>query len=228
MLPDRDNRNYIRTTASGKFKLYYFPRTARPGTKQVVLLDVLNHVRCTGVARGYGSNGRTVVRVAQWGWSSARLDIARRLWTLHDQGCNVQIIGNGFKTGDRVLQTLLKPSRNGRMRFYDAAVNVTGDPRREYMHHKVVAVSGVWFGHPDTKVVYTGSANFTEPGTSSNNELVMRVLDGPTYDAYARNFAMIRDDHTRRVTKAPTTSVAQAARKDAALDRELETGLDRG
>lgn len=76
MLPDRDQPNYYRTTTSGASKVYFYPRTAVPGTADVPLLDVLNHVTCTGVAPGYGSNGKTVVRIAQWGWSAARLDVA--------------------------------------------------------------------------------------------------------------------------------------------------------
>ena len=64
MLPDINRPNYYRTTSSGMYKLYFFPKAAVAGTSDVPMLDVLNHVRCTGVAKGYGtSTGKTVVRI---------------------------------------------------------------------------------------------------------------------------------------------------------------------
>lgn len=223
MLPDGDQPNYYRTTTSGNHKAYFYPRTAVAGTADVPLLDVLNHVKCTGVAPGYGSNGKTVVRIAQWGWSAARLDVARRLWTLHDQGCVVQVLQNSFKTGPKVMQTLLKPSRkHGVMKVYDGGIDTNRDGKRDlYMHHKVLTVNGVWFGHRDSRVVYTGSANLTGPGLLANNEILLRVTGTPTYNAYAQNLVYIRDRWTKRVTKAPVVSAA----KEKQLEAQVQAGL---
>jgi len=222
MLPDKDQPNYYRTTSDGRYKAYMFPRAARPGTSDVIMLDVLNHVRCSGAAAGYGDHGKTLVRVEQWGWSSARKDIAQRLWTLADQGCGVQIIANKFNTNPRVQQILLRPTRHGQIRFYDAGYDIDHDGKREYMHHKVVAISGVWFGRKNAKVVYTGSANFSGPATLRNNELVLRVLDDKTYDAYMHNFAYIRNDWTHRITApAPISPL-----RDAKLDQRIDAAPD--
>ncbi len=228
MLLDRDQPNYYRTTTSGSYKAYFFPRAAAAGSQDIVMLDVLGHVRCTGAARGYGNNGRTVVRIAQWGWSSARMDIARRLWALQNQGCDVQVIANSFTTSAQVRQTLLRPSaRWGQMRFYNARVDTDDDGKADvYMHHKVVAISGVWFGHANTKIVYTGSANFSGPATHSNNEVILRVKGEANYNAYLTNFNYIRDHWTQRVIKAPTLSPARTAEVDRQLDAQLDTQLD--
>ncbi|HEX8508691.1 MAG TPA: phospholipase D-like domain-containing protein [Propionibacteriaceae bacterium] len=226
MLPDIDRPNYYRTTTSGAYKAYFFPRRAVAGTADVPLLDVLNHVRCTGAAAGYGtSKGRTVVRIAQWGWSAARLDIARRLWTLHDQGCAVEVILNNFQTGVRVTQTLLRPSRTrGVMRVYNAGIDSNGNGKRDlYMHHKVLTVNGVWFGRRNTRVVYTGSANLTGPGLLANNEILLRIMGTPTYNAYAGNLGYIRDRWTRRVTRAPRASVASESQLNAGLEGPAST-----
>lgn len=223
MLPDRDWPDYYRTTTSGKHKLYFFPRAAESGVVTDDILSVLNNVTCTGVAAGYGSNGRTVVRVEQWGWSSARIGIANRLWQLHNQGCNVQVTYNGFQTSSEVTAALLKRSTTyGVMRVYNAGIDTNGNGVRDiYMHHKVVAISGVWFGRNNTKVVYTGSANFTKPGLRANNEIIMRVKDNATFDKYNSNFNYIRDNWTRRVTTVPLTA------STSSIDAESETNLDR-
>ncbi|HYP46482.1 MAG TPA: phospholipase D-like domain-containing protein [Propionibacteriaceae bacterium] len=225
MLPDIDRPNYYRTTTSGIHKIYFYPRTAVPGTADVPLLDVLNHVKCTGVARGYGYQGRTVIQIAQWGWSAARLDIARRLWTLHDQGCLVQVILNNFQTGARVTQTLLRPSRKrGMMRVYNAGIDSNGNGKRDlYIHHKALIINGVWFGRPNAKVVYTGSANLTGPGLLANNEILLRVVHNGTYHAYAQNLNYIRDRWTRRVTRAPAVNPAREAKVNSGLESDAAT-----
>ncbi|CAA9298876.1 MAG: hypothetical protein AVDCRST_MAG61-801 [uncultured Friedmanniella sp.] len=230
MLPDIDRPNYYRTTTSGMHKIYLFPRAARAGSSDVPMLDVLNNVRCTGLARGYGSDGRTVVRIEQWGWSAARLDIARRVWALHDQGCKVQIIANKFNTGPRVFAVLLKRSaRYGQIPFYNAAIDTNGNGVRDkYMHHKVVMINGKWFGQ-STKVTYTGSANFSGTATLANNELILRVKDARTYDAYYRNFNYIRNNWTKRVTKVPAivaTSPATVARVEKQLEAKMAATPD--
>ena len=83
-------------------------------------LSALKQVKCTGVARlrherPDGDPGGDV-GLDQW-----RTDIARQLWTLHDQGCNVYVVLNNKRVGEKVYRALLKrSSRHGVMRVYDA------------------------------------------------------------------------------------------------------------
>lgn len=199
MLADRTNLNYYRTTSSGIYKLYLYPRTVRRSS-DIVLLDVLNHVSCKKVTKGYGRQGRTQIRVAMLIWTAPRANIARRLWQLHDQGCLVEVITNKARVGPTAMSILLKKSkRNGQLKVYDAWVDGNRDGVGErYVHHKVVTINGRWFGKGNTKVVYTGSQNFTGPGTARNNEVLLRVKHGPTHDAYARHLDGLRK-HTKRL-----------------------------
>lgn len=164
------------------------------------MLDVLKNVSCRKVSKGYGHQGRTRIRVAMLTWTAPRAAIARRLWTLHNQGCHVEVITNKGRVGSTILAILLKKSKkHGRMAVYDAWVDRNADRVGErYVHHKVITINGRWFGKGNTKVVYTGSQNFTGPGTSLNNEVLLRVKHGPTHDAYARHLDGIRR-HTKRV-----------------------------
>lgn len=202
MLLDQTNLNYYRTTTSGKYKLYLFPRGEQPGVNTVALLDVLGHVRCYGAAPGYS---RTRVRIAQWGWTSARLDLARKLWELHNRGCKVQVIYNSGVTSRSVTAALLKPSPTyGMIPVYDAWVDKNNDGHAGlYAHHKLLTINGVWFGHPNTKVTYTGSQNLTGPATRVNNDVILRILDDATHDAYVHNMSFARDRYTKRVTQLP-------------------------
>ena len=40
------------------------------------------------------NRGRTVIRIAQFSWTGPRLEIAKRLWSLHNQGCVTQVLYN--------------------------------------------------------------------------------------------------------------------------------------
>jgi phosphatidylserine/phosphatidylglycerophosphate/cardiolipin synthase-like enzyme len=214
MILDRTTKNYFRTTTSGKYKLYLFPRAAQKGVQVVVPLDVLNHVTCSGAAKGYGSNGKTVIRVAMWGWTYGRLDLAKKLWELHNRGCRVQVILNSGRTNPRVIAALLKrSSRYGVIGVYDAwkDKNHNGLPE-VYVHHKLLAINGKWFGHADTKVSYTGSQNFTAPATLSNNDIVLRIKDNRVYNDYAANLDYIRTHYTKKITRAPSTKISAADR----------------
>ena len=105
MLADRTNRNYFRVTGSGKYRLYLYPRKARR-PEDIVVLRALNQVSCQKTKKGYGTKSRkTMVRVANWGWTGARIDVAKRLWRLHDKGCKVQVMINSGRIAPNVLST---------------------------------------------------------------------------------------------------------------------------
>lgn len=197
MAKDKTRRNYYRTTESGVRKLYLFPRAAK---KKPVLLNVLEDVSCSGAAPGYGSkDGKTIVRVGMYSWTSDRIDLARQLWKLHNQGCLVQIIYNSGRTASPISRVLLRRSdKHGQLRLHDAWRDRNGNNQPEqYMHEKALTVNGVLAGRPNSKVVYAGSQNFTPNATTDNNDIIFRVADAKVYDAYAENFLSIREKTPR-------------------------------
>jgi hypothetical protein len=220
MLRDQTNYNYYRTTESGKYVLHFFPRTPEAGTSGVPQLTALKQVKCTGVASGYGLNGRTAIRVAMWGWTRWRTDVARQLWRLHDQGCNVYIVLNKKRVGEDVYRALLKRSaRYGIMRVYDAWYDRNNNGAAElYMHQKLLTINGNFNGDSSSKVLFTGSQNFTDEGLRVNNEVLLRIRDDSTLDKYVRNLNYIRDNYTKgRITRVPSyfSSAARTGAADA-------------
>ncbi len=164
----------------------------------------LNRVSCKA-APGYGNAKRqTLIRVANWGWTTPRLDVARRLWKLHDSGCAVQVMVNSGRISRSVLKVLLKRSKkHGKMPVY----NAWRDWRRKaiaglYVHHKFATINGPISGR-NVKLTLTGSQNFTGLGTTANNDLVLRVVDARMLGQYNTNFAYIRDHYTNRMRKVP-------------------------
>jgi hypothetical protein len=204
MLPDKNDRNYYRVTKSGKYTVYYYPQKIKK-SDDLVWMKVLNRVSCGPTAPGYGNRkGRTLIRVANWGWTQPRIDVARRLWKLHNAGCAVQVIVNRARTSKSVLKVLLRRSkRHGKLAVYDA----WRDWRRNsiaglYVHHKFASINGLLSGK-NVKMTLTGSQNFTALGTQANNDLVLRVDDARMTDAYNANFALIRNKYSKRMRVVP-------------------------
>jgi phosphatidylserine/phosphatidylglycerophosphate/cardiolipin synthase-like enzyme len=199
MAPDKNRPGYFHTVASGPYQLWFFPRGRGHGGRSALLTGVLNKVTCTGAAPGFGTKeGHTIVRVGMYSWTSDRIDIARKLWKLHNKGCKVQIIYNSGRTSSRISFALLKHSKKyGQLSLHDAwrDRNHNNSPE-QYMHEKDLMINGVWNGH-NTKVVYAGSQNFTPNATLDNNDLIFRNSTPSTYDAYAENFKEIMDDTPR-------------------------------
>ena len=204
MLPDKTDLDYFRVTKSGKYTVYYYPQKVRRPS-DLVWNQVLDQVSCRTTAPGYGSRSRrTLVRVANWGWTGSRIDVARRVWKLHDSGCAVQVLLNRGRTSKSVLKVLLKNSkRYGKLTVLNAWRDWRGKVVAGlYVHHKFVAINGL-VGGRNAKVTVTGSQNFTALGTQANNEVVLRVDDAPMTDAYVHNFAFIRSRWTNRMRTVP-------------------------
>ena len=203
MLPDKNNPNYYRVTTSGKYTIYYYPQKVRR-SEDLVWMQVLNRTSCKVTAPGYGRRGRTVIRVANWGWTSPRMDVAKRLWKLHNAGCNVHVMINKGRTSKSILKVLLKRSKkHGKMPVYNAwrdwnSNNAAG----LYVHHKMMTINGTLNGR-SVKITWTGSQNFTALGTLANNDLVLRVVDPAVTNAYNQNFTYIRKHYTRRLYTVP-------------------------
>jgi len=58
-------------------------------------------------------------------------------------------------------------------------------------------------GGKDVRITWTGSQNFTGPGTLTNTDLVLRIIDPKVTAAYEKNFAYIRGKATKRMKKVP-------------------------
>ena len=225
MVSDKTVPNYYRTTASGPYKLYFFPRAGADSTTDTIY-NVLKGVRCTGVTAGAGVQGRTVVRVAVFFWTTRRLAIAQQLWRLQDQGCDVQVVypSNGVQRS--VVSTLLKKSaRYGQMKLYDTLRDRDHDGFYEsYVHSKYVLVDGVYNGNTAATAVWAGSANFGGTGLREGNEVTLKISGRTVTSQYEADFERIRSI-SKPVTAVPP---AAAVRNSRNADGELEVPDDYG
>ncbi|MDN3356748.1 phospholipase D-like domain-containing protein [Actinomadura sp. DC4] len=161
-------------TRSGHRTLSTFPRAGRT-QKSDTLYTQLGHVGCAA---------RTSVHVTAF--SLTRAGVARRLWSLAHQGCDVRVIYTNLGKGAR---RILRRKGGPRMlsshySYFDLSA---GDEVEAYVHSKYVAIGGTYAGH-GRRLVITGSPNYTVSGLRHNDEATLAIEDASVYGAYESNF----------------------------------------
>jgi phosphatidylserine/phosphatidylglycerophosphate/cardiolipin synthase-like enzyme len=122
-------------------------------------------------------------------FSLTRTDIARRLWSLAHQGCDVRVI---YTNLGRAARRIL--ARSGGPRLLSSHYSYLDlnafEVVEAYVHSKYVTIGGTYSGH-DRRLVSTGSANSTGPGLRDNDETMLSIESAAVYGAYEANFARL-------------------------------------
>jgi phosphatidylserine/phosphatidylglycerophosphate/cardiolipin synthase-like enzyme len=181
----RHRLDYHRTVQAGRYRLDFFPWATGDPVSQA-----LDRVDCAG-----GTRIRLSLGHFTWG------PIARRLWKLDDEGCQVRIVFD--IVGPKTVQTLTrKGGRNGgpETRY------LTEGGRTTYAHSKYLLIDGLYEDRPQ-KVVFTGSNNYTTVGFHGHDEAMITVADPRLEQEYAANFDAVFE-HGRAVKSADTVPKA--------------------
>jgi phosphatidylserine/phosphatidylglycerophosphate/cardiolipin synthase-like enzyme len=210
MLPDTTNTNYYHTVTSGPYKAYFFPRAGSSPTSDT-FYNVLSDVSCTGATGGYGSDGRTVIKLSTYTWTSLRLYLADKLTELAKKGCQIEVVYPGDNVDKEVATELLSSKK---IKVYNGRNN------GRYPHSKYLLINGVYQG-VSQKPVYTASQNLTKTSLRESNEVMLRIDNrhpstATVYGAYLSNFTAMKSD------AVSATSAAAAARTTAGVESASE------
>ncbi len=186
------------STAGPDKKTYFFPwAVANPASSlQTVNPDTdpytsfLENVKCTGASKGYGNSKRkTQVFVSMYQWTSSRLYLARRLKRLKNAGCDVKVLMSASEWDLEVMPILRKWDKKKVKTTYKYG-NIlirNGDRGSRFIHSKFILVNGKWGNNSKTKVVFTGSGNWTKSSLRFNNEVNL-LITGVGYGQFKANW----------------------------------------
>lgn len=186
----RPSADYGRVASSGNAKAWHFPMAAGDPVAETLARDV----RCTGNTK-VGTKGRTIVRVAMKDFY--RLEVAQALWRLADSGCLVDVAYDEPATfqpylgqSEAVVATLRRPltKPGGKIRLFLAGPSTKANPKRRLIHSKYLLIEGHFGGKKNTKVVFTGSHNFSYGSLRDNDETLLRVRSAKIHDQFRGNF----------------------------------------
>ena len=142
-------------------------------------LTRLSQIRCTGATGGAGWRGRTKIRIMQTAIHGDRgKRLARKLVQLKKAGCDIRIV-YALMGGD-VHKILTRGKVQKLQLAYDRDRNGVYDI---YLHLKSLAISGVYQGQTNARVVYNGSANWSAVPLASD-EVVGEFRDASMTQAY--------------------------------------------
>ncbi len=182
--------------------VFPFPH-ATPSTDPI--MKILSKVHCRGAATGYGTNGRTRIRVDQHRWGGERgAWIARRMVQLWGQGCDVKLMHGSadapVKKAFRVrTERGFVPLRaNGFDYDRDGFLDT-------YTHHKYMTISGNYGDDRSTDMVLTGSSNWAGIGVTGD-EVVFTTESTRFRRQYERNWSYIWSHATRPITYRRTSA----------------------
>jgi len=216
MTKNRQNHRYGngKNTYSGPFSLYIYPQRRSRGGEIIQYLDVLRTVKCR-TAKNMGSKGRTVVRMSMWGFTNPRMDVARKLWSLQNAGCKVDVSLNRGRASRTIMRQLTKSTKHGKIVVEDTWKDKNrNDYAEQYTHHKAMIINGYVQGR-NQRVVWTGSQNLTSNGSLYNDDMVLRVAGSGYYFAYSKNFSYIQKK-SKRLRSTPPPIVLKSHRSDDA------------
>ncbi|MBJ7359732.1 phospholipase D-like domain-containing protein [Nocardioides sp.] len=165
---------------SKRYEVVLFPKF-----EENPVADAFSRVRCNGATGPGATGGRTKIRIAVAGWFNAYgEDIARKVRSLWDRGCDVRIVTTLLGRG--VNRTLRNPAGRGPVPIHSLYQDRDGDavPER-YLHMKSVSIQGVYGGNTAASLVWTGSPNWSARAARSD-EVWVKVFDAP---ALARRYA---------------------------------------
>jgi len=125
------------------------------------------------------------IRVAMSDWTDSRPAIVDQLITLRNQGATVEVYAKdaaGTQTKSKLNQ--LK-NLGATVRIF----NLSTDGQAVFnIHAKMMLIEGTWNGQPNSKVILTGSHNYTDAALKTNNEVLMTLVNSPLFNAYHTYF----------------------------------------
>lgn len=148
--------------------VYFYPRAAGD-----TIVGVLDNVTC-----GPGAT----IRVAMAFFTDARLEVAEKLASLREAGCDVAaiVVDDATYPGDQVLATLK-----------GAGVDVTlypEGPSDEGLHSKYLLIAARYAGVDGQRLLWTGSHNYTGPALRENDETLLKIDDAGLFDAFVADW----------------------------------------
>jgi PLD-like domain len=186
------------SVASGKTQMFFFPK-AGEGPEEDPVFQMLRDVDCIGTSPGYGSLGRTIIKVAMYQWSVRRDRIAHRLWDLSQEGCWVDIVYDQTATDKEVVDVLKTPGEGvypiPTLEKSSMDKNDDGDFEHYvdiFNHEKYVLINGIYEGDKSTKLVISGTANWTNTALQYGNEITFTLESNADYNAYREQFSVMK------------------------------------
>ena len=187
MAKDKTDRTLrVYSASGGKYVTTFWPQ----GTSADPEGRLLDSIKCSGATGGTGIGGHSLVYINMHAWFGTRgLAFANKVRGMYNRGCYVRVL---YSFMSHAVFKKLHQGTTTRMVVRRTLFSKNGKTAYLYSHFKNIAVSGNVAGNTASRVVWTGSNNFTNDGTHFD-EVMMRISDGAAYAQYAKQWTYMRN-----------------------------------
>jgi phosphatidylserine/phosphatidylglycerophosphate/cardiolipin synthase-like enzyme len=129
------------------------------------------------------------IKIGMSDWTATRKNIVDKLAVLQSQGAKIEVIAKS-SIDSEILVALEQLRIKG---AYVKVLNMTDNSKPKMnIHSKFMLLTGTWKGKENTKILITGSHNFTLNALRNNNETIVLLQDSPLFSSYENMFATIK------------------------------------
>jgi phosphatidylserine/phosphatidylglycerophosphate/cardiolipin synthase-like enzyme len=167
---------YVERSVGKTLEAYFLPYP-RASAQTDPVHQALSEVSCSGAGGGTGYHGRTSIRIAMYAWNGRRgIALAREIVDLRRRGCVIRVAyGPGI---GRMVKRILG----------EGGVSLKGvTAATSHVHTKYMIVSGSWGGDTSSRIVWTGSQNWTARSLN-RDEATIRVKGLKPFRGYQAHF----------------------------------------
>ncbi|MEV7866212.1 phospholipase D-like domain-containing protein [Streptomyces sp. NPDC088124] len=168
---------------AGDYKVYFFPRAGTTASTDTVV-NTLDNVEC--VWTDSAGSHRSVIRAAML--KITRQAVADKLRAKAAEGCTVDLVYSETDTG---TWNALHGQTRLATRCYQHDHDADPATPNRIVHSKNMMIDGKYAGSV-TRLVFTGSHNWSGPALRDNDESMVRITTGSVYDAFLANFTRVR------------------------------------
>ena len=125
------------------------------------------------------------IRIAMSDWSDSRPAIIDKLIALRNQGATIEVFAKdaaGTQTKNRLRQLA---TLGATVRIFNLE---QGADAKFNIHAKMMLIEGVYKGQANSKVIITGSHNYTDGALKTNNEVLVTLVNSGLFSQYAAYF----------------------------------------
>jgi len=188
MVPDRRGGG-PRVYRAGPYTSFFYP-FRRATSRTDLTMRQLRSIRCAHANGGAGIHGHSVLYIAMHSWHGTRgLYLARQVRRMYARGCYVRILYSFMSP--RVYSVLTSGAGPRLVARRVLFAGPRGVVAVKYSHLKMYAASGNVAGDRSSWVVWTGSNNWSDRATRSD-EVTLRIPSEAVYQAYVHQWKVIR------------------------------------
>ncbi|WP_299568147.1 phospholipase D-like domain-containing protein [uncultured Pedobacter sp.] len=125
------------------------------------------------------------VRIAMSDWDNSRQGIVDKLIALHNQGATIEVYAKDAAGTQTTVKLKQLAQLGATVRIFNLE---KGSDAKFNIHAKMMLIEGTYNGQTNSKVIITGSHNYTDGALKTNNEVLVTLVNSALFTQYSAYF----------------------------------------